>query len=176
MLGSATRRQPQLHLSSCRRSLQQASRQQRQAAAACGRGRQAQAYPYSVRSRAAAAVLGPYKSTSTCVPQISAAFAASGHPLLVPGQQQQRRSFTIGKPPAPVHETPHYMDFDTLVDMHLVTRQGFGDRPLFGYKRGEQFEWMTYKEFGKKVDVCRTALARMGIVRGDKVACISNNR
>lgn len=80
----------------------------------------------------------------------------------------------------PVHATPHYMDYDTLVDMHLITRQSFGDRPLFGTKRGDSkespFEWLTYKDFGKKVDECRAALAGLGISRGDSVGIISNNR
>lgn len=76
------------------------------------------------------------------------------------------------------------MDYDTLVDMHLITRQSFGNRPLFGTKRGgagvdkdsAPFEWVTYKDFGKQVDRCRAALAGMGIVRGDTVGIISNNR
>lgn len=76
------------------------------------------------------------------------------------------------------HATPQYMDYDTLVDMHLVTRQSFGNRPLFGTKRANDvpIEWLTYKEFGKKVDRCRAALAAKGVVRGDAVAIISNNR
>lgn len=72
------------------------------------------------------------------------------------------------------------MDYDTLVDMHLVTRQSFGNRPLFGTKPGGQgsapFEWMTYKDFGKRVDQCRAALDGLGIARGDKVGIVSNNR
>eukprot|EP00752_Nemacystus_decipiens_P006021 g5438.t1 len=79
----------------------------------------------------------------------------------------------------PVHATPHYMDYDTLVDMHLITRQSFGNRPLFGTRRGGKdsaFEWLTYKDFGKQVDQCRAALAGLGISRGDTVAIISNNR
>lgn len=79
----------------------------------------------------------------------------------------------------PVHATPHYMDYDTLVDMHLITRQSFGNRPLFGTKgdgKGATFEWLTYKDFGKQVDRCRAALAGLGVGRGDTVGIISNNR
>lgn len=79
----------------------------------------------------------------------------------------------------PVHATPHYMDYDTLVDMHLITRQSFGNRPLFGTKgggKGATFKWLTYKDFGKQVDRCRAALAGLGIGRGDTVGIISNNR
>lgn len=71
------------------------------------------------------------------------------------------------------------MDYETLVDMHLITRQSFGNRPLFGTKRGDKdspFEWLTYKDFGKQVDQCRAALAGLGISRGDTVGIISNNR
>eukprot|EP00904_Undaria_pinnatifida_P004741 jgi/Undpi1/14268/HiC_scaffold_9.g03917.m1 len=89
----------------------------------------------------------------------------------------------FGSKPAdsrPVHATPHYMDYDTLVDMHLVTRQSFGNRPLFGTKLGGKdsapFRWMTYKDFGKRVDECRAALDGLGITRGDKVGIVSNNR
>lgn len=94
-------------------------------------------------------------------------------------QQQQFGSKTAPVSP-PVYAAPHYMDYDTLVDMHLITRQSFGDRPLFGTKRGDgkdsPFEWLTYKGFGKKVDQCRAALAGLGISRGDSVGIISNNR
>lgn len=76
------------------------------------------------------------------------------------------------------HATPQYMDYDTLVDMHLVTRQSFGNRPLFGTKRGDDksIEWLSYKDFGKQVDRCRAALSAEGVKRGDAVAIISNNR
>lgn len=72
------------------------------------------------------------------------------------------------------------MDYETLVDLHLVTRQSFGRRPLFGTKRGSgskaDFEWLTYRDFGKQVDRCRAALVSRGVGRGDTVAIISNNR
>lgn len=76
------------------------------------------------------------------------------------------------------------MEYDTLVDMHLITRQSFGNRPLFGTKRNDSgrgqdsapFEWLTYKDFGKQVDRCRAALSSVGIGRGDAVGIISNNR
>lgn len=147
-----------------KRSYALATRQQQQAAAASGRIRQGHAYSCLSQARAASAAAALLRQTpaSTCVPS-----KFSSH---------QHRSFTLGKPPVPVHETPHYMDFDTLVDMHMVTRQSFGDRPLFGTKKDGTYDWMTYKQFGKEVDVCRTALSRMGIARGDTVACISNNR
>lgn len=96
------------------------------------------------------------------------------------GFNHSSRTFAGKAADQPVHATPHYMDYDTLVDMHLVTRQSFGNRPLFGTKRGNgskaAFEWLTYKDFGKQVDRCRAALASKGIGRGDAVAVISTNR
>lgn len=91
------------------------------------------------------------------------------------------RHFGSNKKTHLVHETPHYMDYDTLVDMHLVTRQSFGDRPLFGTKQegqnsGPAFDWVTYKDFGKEVDRCRAALSDLGIGKGDVVGIISCNR
>ena len=91
------------------------------------------------------------------------------------------RQFGSNPPKNPlVHATPNYMDYDTLVDMHLITRQSFGDRPLFGTKQEGQdsapFEWVTYKDFGKQVDRCRAALSNLGIGKGDTVGIISNNR
>lgn len=96
------------------------------------------------------------------------------------GINHAARSYTARAAKNPVHATPQYMEYDTLVDMHLVTRQSFGNRPLFGSKRGSgpntAFEWLTYKDFGKQVDRCRAALAAQGIGRGDAVAIISGNR
>lgn len=68
------------------------------------------------------------------------------------------------------------MLFDTLVDMHMVTRAAFANRPLFGTKRDGAYQWLTYHDFGKQVDAARTALAALGIGRGDAVACIAANR
>lgn len=111
-----------------------------------------------------------------CTPQLlllvgeRRTIASRSAPVLAPG--------VPAGTPLVGHATPQYMDYDTLVDMHLVTRQSFGNRPLFGTKRGDDvpITWLTYKEFGKKVDRCRAALAAKGLARGDAVAIISNNR
>jgi AMP-binding enzyme len=120
-------------------------------------------HPLSTRLLASATACSQPRSTH------SSSHLLSSTPL-------QQRSFGTGKPAVPIHETPHYMDYDTLVDMHLVTRQGFGDRPLFGTKVDGKYKWITYRDFGKKVDACRNALASIGISQGDTVACISKNR
>jgi long-chain acyl-CoA synthetase len=66
--------------------------------------------------------------------------------------------------------------FQTLVDVYHDAVSTFPDSPLFGTKRGGQWEWMTYLEFGKQTDAFRAALSELGLKRGDRVAVIANNR
>lgn len=66
--------------------------------------------------------------------------------------------------------------FQTLVDIYRDAVKTFPDSPLFGTKRGGQWEWMTYLEFGKQTDAVRAGLAELGLKRGDRVAIIANNR
>ncbi len=75
------------------------------------------------------------------------------------------------------------VQYDTIVDMHLATRDLYSKRPLFGTKMMNRksctpglWKWTTYKEFGERVDAIRAALFSKGIKPGDTVACISNNR
>jgi len=55
------------------------------------------------------------------------------------------------------------------------SRQRYGDRPLYGTKRGGVYEWTTYEQFGEKVDALRGGLASLGASAGDKVAIICKN-
>lgn len=66
--------------------------------------------------------------------------------------------------------------FKTLVDMQLATSKEYADKPLFGTKKGSQFEWMQYSDFGKNVQLFRNVLIHHNINKGDRVAVISNNR
>ncbi len=66
--------------------------------------------------------------------------------------------------------------FQTLVDVYNDAIKTFPDNQLFGTKRGGQWEWMTYLEFGKLTDGFRAGLASLGLARGDRVAIVSNNR
>ncbi len=66
--------------------------------------------------------------------------------------------------------------FQTLVDIYNDAIKTFPDHPLFGTKRGGQWQWMTYLEFGRQTDGFRAGLASLGIERGDRVAIIANNR
>ncbi|HEX8439729.1 long-chain fatty acid--CoA ligase [Archangium sp.] len=66
--------------------------------------------------------------------------------------------------------------FETLVDIFLQSTAQFGPRNLFGEKKNGQWTWMTYARFGQMVDDLRGGLAQLGVMPGDRVAVISNNR
>jgi long-chain acyl-CoA synthetase len=66
--------------------------------------------------------------------------------------------------------------FQTLVEVLEKSTQQHASRPIFGTKKGGQWVWMTYAEFGREVARLRAALAARGVSRGDRVAIISNNR
>ncbi len=65
------------------------------------------------------------------------------------------------------------LNFDTLHELQMNASIAFADNPLFGTyterKEGEgdkadaSFEWMTYSEYGEKVDACRTVLKDLGM-------------
>jgi long-chain acyl-CoA synthetase len=68
-----------------------------------------------------------------------------------------------------------------LVELLSRSCESFAARPLFGTKlEGNKPEgtwsWITYGEFRRQVDDCRGALSLLGVVGGDKIAIVSNNR
>ncbi|MBN2297289.1 MAG: AMP-binding protein, partial [Deltaproteobacteria bacterium] len=65
---------------------------------------------------------------------------------------------------------------DNLVELFENSVKQFSDRPFLGTKnnRGD-YEWVTYREVGRRVDNLRAGLAGLGIQRGDAVGIISNN-
>ena len=65
--------------------------------------------------------------------------------------------------------------YKNLVEMLDNSRKRYADRPLFGTKRDENYEWTTYEQFAEKVDDFRGGLASLGVSFGDKVAIISKN-
>ncbi len=66
--------------------------------------------------------------------------------------------------------------FETVVDIFQRSSREFAARKLFGEKKDGQWRWMTYGEFAQRVDDLRGGLAQLGVVAGDRVAVISNNR
>ncbi|MEM8964338.1 MAG: long-chain fatty acid--CoA ligase [Acidobacteriota bacterium] len=66
--------------------------------------------------------------------------------------------------------------FTDLVD---VLQQAVATRPranLFGSKIDDSWTWITYAEFGRRVEHMRGGLASIGIGPGDTVGMIANNR
>ena len=66
---------------------------------------------------------------------------------------------------------------DNLVEFLENSLARRPDRPLFGTKTGQGvYEWLTYRQFGRRVDELRAGLAGLGVGRGDAVGIIANNR
>jgi hypothetical protein len=57
--------------------------------------------------------------------------------------------------------------FDTLHEMQVRSCQVFAKKELFGTysEDSKQFEWMTFREYGEKVDACRAFLQSVGTSR-----------
>src|SRR4051794_3792097 len=68
---------------------------------------------------------------------------------------------------------PRYNNLATLLQETVAKN---GTRPCFGTKKNGTWGWITYAEFGALVDKCRGGLAAAGVGKGDRVACIANNR
>ncbi|AKT39261.1 AMP-dependent synthetase/ligase [Chondromyces crocatus] len=67
-------------------------------------------------------------------------------------------------------------NFENLVELFERSIKLYGSRDLFGTKKDDQWNWLSYGEIGRLVDNFRGGLASLGIQRGDRVAIISNNR
>jgi long-chain acyl-CoA synthetase len=66
--------------------------------------------------------------------------------------------------------------FKNLVELLETSVESYAGRELFGTKVGNVWRWITYGEFGRLVEAFRAGLAARGIKRGDRVACVANNR
>jgi long-chain acyl-CoA synthetase len=66
---------------------------------------------------------------------------------------------------------------DNLVDFLEQSVKKFPTRPYFGTKnKSGVYEWVTYREVGKRVDNLRGGLAKLDIGKDDAVGIIANNR
>ena len=66
---------------------------------------------------------------------------------------------------------------DNLVDLIETSVKKHGDRAVFGKKNTNgNYEWMTYRELGERIDNLRGGLVRAGVQKGDAVGMIANNR
>eukprot|EP00587_Corethron_hystrix_P003263 CAMPEP_0113301238 /NCGR_PEP_ID=MMETSP0010_2-20120614/2549_1 /TAXON_ID=216773 ORGANISM="Corethron hystrix, Strain 308" /NCGR_SAMPLE_ID=MMETSP0010_2 /ASSEMBLY_ACC=CAM_ASM_000155 /LENGTH=663 /DNA_ID=CAMNT_0000154825 /DNA_START=196 /DNA_END=2187 /DNA_ORIENTATION=+ /assembly_acc=CAM_ASM_000155 len=73
------------------------------------------------------------------------------------------------------------LQFDTLHELQSRAALTWPNNPLFGThitneKGGEEYEWMTYREFDEHVDAAIGVLSDLGITEGSTVGIISNNR
>jgi hypothetical protein len=68
------------------------------------------------------------------------------------------------------------LPFNNLVELQTTACKIYKTNKLFGTRKGNQYEWMTYEEFGNCVDETRKVLKQHDIGFDDKVALISNNR
>jgi long-chain acyl-CoA synthetase len=66
---------------------------------------------------------------------------------------------------------------DNLVEFLENSVARHPDRPMFGTKNPQGvYEWLTYRQIGRRVDDLRGSLAGLGVGRGDAVGIIANNR
>jgi long-chain acyl-CoA synthetase len=66
--------------------------------------------------------------------------------------------------------------FTNLVDLQQHACKTYAKKNMFGTRRGNEFKWITYAEFGEMVDNVRGGLANAGVKQNDAVAVIANNR
>ncbi len=67
-------------------------------------------------------------------------------------------------------------EYHNLVELYEASVGRFADNPLFGTKSEDGWSWMSYHDFGERVNFARAGLAGLGLERGDRVAAISDNR
>jgi long-chain acyl-CoA synthetase len=66
---------------------------------------------------------------------------------------------------------------DNLVELIETSVQRFADNPLFGVKsESGDYQWLTYRDVGQRIDYLRAGLAQVGVGAGDAVGIIANNR
>ncbi len=95
--------------------------------------------------------------------------------LLVRAPLQKLRAFST-EPPKPVVMINHEFVFANISEMQVRACEMYAANPAFGTRVGDKYEWITYKQFGEKVQLFRNVLSRHQIGKDDKVALISNNR
>jgi len=71
---------------------------------------------------------------------------------------------------------PGDIDFSTVSELGERACAAYGDRNAFGTRKNDTFEWITYKDLGREIQLFRNVLSHHRIGRGDQVAIISNNR
>ena len=66
---------------------------------------------------------------------------------------------------------------DNLVELIENSVEKYPDNKMFGTKNKDgEYEWITYREVGKRIDNLRGGLSQAGIEKGDAVGIIASNR
>ena len=66
---------------------------------------------------------------------------------------------------------------DNLVELIENSVETYPDNSMFGTKNKDgDYDWVTYREVGKRIDDLRGGLSQAGIQKGDAVGIIANNR
>ena len=66
---------------------------------------------------------------------------------------------------------------DNLVDLIEDSVKAHAQRPIFGRKNAQgEYEWITYRELGDRIDNLRGGLAGAGVQKNDAVGIIADNR
>eukprot|EP00978_Attheya_sp_CCMP212_P044640 scaffold317096_cov51-Attheya_sp.AAC.2 len=83
--------------------------------------------------------------------------------------------------PKDILDAKNLLKFETLHELQDHACQAFATNEIFGTyvaddKDGGKFEWMTYEDWGQRVEKCRSVLKDMGVEEYSKIGIISNNR
>ncbi len=65
--------------------------------------------------------------------------------------------------------------YESIVELLESSCSKFSTSPVFGTKKGDRWEWISYAQFDELVRACMSGLALAGISRGDRVALVANN-
>jgi long-chain acyl-CoA synthetase len=76
----------------------------------------------------------------------------------------------------PDTRTPYKPRYTNLAALFRGACDKYADRPAFGSRRPQGWQWTSYRELAQQVEHARGGLAELGVGRGDRVAVISNNR
>jgi hypothetical protein len=72
-----------------------------------------------------------------------------------------------------MEDISHIDSVNALVERSCVK---YADKPAFGTLVGDKYEWITYRDFGQRIQQFRNVLTLHEIKKNDKGALISNNR
>jgi long-chain acyl-CoA synthetase len=65
--------------------------------------------------------------------------------------------------------------FKSLTEIYKNSISQYAAREFLGEKKSGTYQYITYAEFGKRVDEARGGLASLGVQKGDRVAVIADN-